>query len=150
MHAERSGCRLWTDTRRFTASPDRPSRAPSATWSRIIYLRANSGAYESGTSAYLPRGSIKSRPHERHRHLNEFRITNPGGSGPPRALLAAHAQARVHLREEVVAFFLAETVDGRPLRTRPRKRRAARQTAHTPAVNGDPLSIEAIRARRAH
>jgi excisionase family DNA binding protein len=53
------------------------------------------------------------------------------------------------LREEVVAFFLAETVDGRPLRTRPRKRRAARQTAHTPAVNGDPLSIEAIRARRA-
>jgi excisionase family DNA binding protein len=53
------------------------------------------------------------------------------------------------LREEVVAFFLAETVGPRPARSRPRRRRTTRLTARLPGVNGDPLSIEAIRARRA-
>ncbi len=53
------------------------------------------------------------------------------------------------LREEVVAFFLAETVGPRPARSRPRRRRATRQVAQLSRVNGDPLSVDAIRAQRA-
>jgi excisionase family DNA binding protein len=52
------------------------------------------------------------------------------------------------LREEVVAFFLAEAVGRSRVRSRPGGRRVTRQATQRPRVNGDPLSVEAIRARR--